>query len=247
METQLKELLQDRQFKYFAQVESTQDIAFTWLRNGAKVGAVVIADEQIKGRGRGQHDWTTPPKSAIAMSVILHPSLDTLHQITMLGALAIYDTLVALGADDVGIKWPNDVQLQGKKVCGILPESEWDGERLKGVVLGMGVNVRVDFGQTELADIAISIEPALGKPIDRAELIQQLLARIDYWVEQLGTEVIFNMWRDRLTTLGQAVTVNSQGEIVTGKAESVDAQGALLVRTAYGGLKRVIAGDIALR
>lgn len=246
MEAQLKALLGDRPFKYFVQVESTQDIAFTWLRDGAESGSVVVADEQVKGRGRGQHDWTTPLKSAIAMSVILHPPIDSLHQVTMLGALAIYDVLVELGVEDVGIKWPNDVKLMGKKVCGILPESEWDGEQLKGVVLGMGVNVRVDFAQTDLADIAISIEPTLGKPIDRAELIHQLLGRIDYWVERLGTEAIFEAWRDRLSTLGQQVTITSNGETIMGKAEAVDMQGALLVRMAYGGLKRVIAGDVAL-
>ena len=244
---QLHLLISPRPFKYFDQVESTQDIAFEWLRDGADVGSVVIADEQIKGRGRGKHDWVTPPNTAIAMSVILHPEVEVLHQITMMGALAIYDILKSYGADDVGIKWPNDVLLKGKKVCGILPESEWAGEELKGVVLGMGINVRVDFAQSELEDRAISIEPEIGKPIDRSQLVVQLLDRIDYWYDRLGTDELFEAWRDRLVTLGQDVAINSHGEAVSGKAESVDSQGAILVRTSYGELKRVVAGDIAMR
>lgn len=229
-----------RPFKFYPQVESTQDIAFAWLRDGAPVGAVVVADEQISGRGRQGHGWHNPPGVAIALSVILKPPVNAIPQITMLGALAIVDVLQAHGASDVGVKWPNDVKLNGKKVCGILPESEWDGDRLRGVVLGMGINVRVDFADTPLADIAISIEPALNVDIDRAQLVADVLERITQRSTMLGTSTLFKAWRSRLITLGQQVTI---GEI-SGVAESVEEDGALIIRGADDTLHRVVAGDL---
>ena len=234
--------LTDRPFKYFTQVDSTQDIALGWLRDGAEAGSVVICDEQLKGRGRHGRTWHTPHGVALALSVILKPTLKGMGQVTMLGALAISDMLDAIGADAVSIKWPNDVRLQGRKVCGVLPEAAWDGDKLLGVALGIGVNVRVDFTGTELEQTAISIEPALGQRFDRIMLIDVLLKRIDFWSQRLGTPELFDAWKSRLDTLGQVVTVNG----IHGKAEAVNRDGALLVRDDAGILHTVIAGDVMM-
>ena len=167
----------------------------------------------------------------------------------MLGAASIAEIIEHLGATDVGIKWPNDVQLNGKKVSGVLSEAAWvanspHGGRLLGVVLGMGVNVRIDFSGTELAETAISIEPALGKAVNRLDLLGDLMGRIDYWYARIGSDELFEAWKSRLNMLGKMVTVQ-QGTI-HGLAESVDASGTLLVRDEQGELRRVVAGDIAL-
>jgi BirA family transcriptional regulator, biotin operon repressor / biotin---[acetyl-CoA-carboxylase] ligase len=238
--------LAPRPAQFYEQVESTNDLALEWLRQGAGSGAVVVADEQIKGRGRKGRTWYTPPGTALILSVILRPALEQLPQLTMLGALAISDMLVHLGIHDVGIKWPNDVQIGGRKVTGILPEAVWKGNKVEGAVLGMGVNVRIEFSGTELADKAISIEPALGRAVDRLDLLVYLLTRIDYWAAKLGTQALIGAWRERLTTLGQIITVNSADQVIHGLAESVDDEGALMVKGDDGSVHRVIAGDIAL-
>ena len=238
----LRRALQDRPFRFLESVDSTQDVALAWLRDGAESGSVVIADEQRRGRGRQGRVWYTPPGVALALSVILRPTVKALPQITMLGALAIYDMLQQAGADAIAIKWPNDVRLLGRKVSGVLPEVSWQGDRLQGVALGIGVNVRADFTGTELAETAVSIEPALGKSVDRVELIATLLRRVDFWAMRLSTPELFETWKSRLETIGQYVTVGG----VSGMALSVDRDGALLVRNSDDQVHRVLAGDVAL-
>ncbi|NJL56114.1 biotin--[acetyl-CoA-carboxylase] ligase [bacterium] len=241
----LDERLHPRPVRFFQQVASTQDIAHQWLYEGAPTGAVVIADEQVAGRGRRGRGWVTPPGTAIALSVILHPEKRSAHQVTMLGALSIAEMLDSLGLGDVSIKWPNDVLLTGRKVCGVLPEAVWEGDLLRGVVLGIGINVRVDFSGSPLAASATSIEAALGQPTERADLIARLLARVDHWSALLGTNVLFEAWQGRLSTLGQQVAIADDQGIRHGLAERVTPDGALLIRQADGTLATVTAGELA--
>jgi BirA family biotin operon repressor/biotin-[acetyl-CoA-carboxylase] ligase len=245
-ESRLITLLAPRPVRYYPQAGSTNDLALAWLNEGALSGSVVIADEQVKGKGRLGRSWYTPPGTALIVSIILHPKVEQLPQITMLGALAIAEMLDSIGVRPVGIKWPNDVQVNERKVSGVLPEAVWDGTRLRGVVLGMGINVRINFSGTEFAEKAISIEPYLGRTLDRVELLRILLERVDYGSNRLGTNALWEGWRARLTTLGQPVALQSGEQFVRGTAESVDDEGALLVRDAAGTRHRILAGDIAL-
>lgn len=228
-------------FRYFDSVDSTNDIAMQWLRDGTVSGSVVIADEQLKGRGRKRRIWHTPPGVALAVSVILKPPLEYANRISMIGALAVYDLCESVGAKNVGIKWPNDVQINGKKVSGILPEAAWDNGNLLGVVLGIGVNVRVQF-EGELAQTATNLEIEAGKSLDRIELIATLLDRIDYWMERIARDELFETWQSRLNTIGRQVEV----EGIVGQAQAVDEGGALLIALADGSIKRVMAGDVSL-
>lgn len=238
--------LQSRAVRFYPQADSTNDLALAWLRDGAASGSVVIADEQLRGRGRKGRTWHTPPGVALAVSVILHPPVTALHQVSMLGALVICELAESLNVPDVAIKWPNDVQINGRKVSGVLPEIAWDGERLLGVVLGMGVNVRVDFSGTEVAQTAVSLETALGQPLDRAQLLAFILRRVDVWSARWGSVALLDAWKSRLNTVGQVVTVMGEAGNIHGTAQAVDASGALLVRDDHGAIQRVMAGDIAL-
>jgi BirA family transcriptional regulator, biotin operon repressor / biotin---[acetyl-CoA-carboxylase] ligase len=242
----LQSALAPRQFRYYPQVESSNDIALNWLRDGAVVGSVVIADEQIKGRGRLGRSWYAPPGSALMVSIVLRPSQAALVQVSMLGALAVCETLEAFGVKNVAIKWPNDTQINGRKVCGVLPEAEWDIDRLLGAVLGIGLNVRINFAGTPFEQTATNVETALGKSVDRLELLTTLLERIDDWSARLDSYDLLEAWKKRLTTIGQRVSINQFNGVITGMAEAVDEHGALLVRSDDGALQRVIAGDIAL-
>lgn len=235
----LSQALKARPFRFYESVASTNDLAHEWLRAGAPRGALVIADEQTQGRGRMGRLWHTPPKVALALSLILHPSAEFVSRVTMAAALAVAQTCEVYGALAVGIKWANDVQIDGKKVCGILPEAAWQDGTLVGVVLGMGVNVRVNF-DAELAQTATSLETAVGKRLARAELVARLCDKVE---ENLARPAwTFAQWRARLTTLGKPVQVGD----VQGVAESVDESGALLVRTASGSMERVLAGDVQM-
>lgn len=242
----LQTALAPRPFRYYPRITSTNDAALEWLREGAKDGSVVVAEEQTEGRGRLGRKWYTPPGVALAFSVILRPSLDALPQVTMLGGLAVYELLEALNEGRgephrVGIKWVNDVLLNGKKVCGVLTEAVWEGDRLLGAVLGIGVNVRVRFEVPELEHTATNVETALGRTFDRIDLLRDLLARIEHWALRLGSAELFTTWRAHLVTLGQPVTVGS----ISGIALDVDPDGALRVQTADGAVQRVMAGDVA--
>lgn len=230
-----------RPFRFFASVDSTNDVALDWLGAGAVSGGVVVADEQRKGRGRKGRFWHTPPGVALAVSVVLKPPTTHLNRVSMVGAVAVAELCEQVGLSQVRIKWPNDVQVHGKKVSGILPEACWGGNTLLGVVLGMGVNVRVRF-EGELAEKAISIEPALARPVNRVDLLAYLLARVDYWAAQITSDDLFATWAARLNTIGQNVSI----EGIVGLAQAVDESGALLIKTADGSIQRVLAGDVSL-
>lgn len=236
----LQTALGARPLRFYKAIGSTNDAAREWLRTGAATGSVVIADEQAQGRGRQGRTWQTPPGTALAISVILRPPDSSLPRLAMLGALAIAEMAEATGIAGVGIKWPNDVQIAGRKVSGVLAEAEWHGDELSGAVLGMGVNVRVDFRGTDLEERATSLEAALGQPLDRVTLVALLLARLDAWYACLDSDALFDAWKRRLVTLGQQVKVGD----VTGLAESVDGDGVLWVRDDKGQGHRVVAGDV---
>ena len=242
----LKQVLHPRPHRFYPSAGSTNDLANTWLKEGAPAGSVVIADEQKEGRGRKGRVWYTPPHVALAVSIILKPPQQFLHRISLLGAVAVAELCQHAGAKGVGIKWPNDVQIHGRKVSGILPEVVWDDETLLGVVLGIGVNVRADFGGTELAHIATSLEPAVGQHLKRTTLIHYLLQRIDYWSQFIGDVLLFNTWKSKLNTLGKAIRLEYNGQVIEGVAIDVDQNGALSIRTANNEVISVLAGDIAL-
>ncbi len=153
----LESALKPRSYEYYPQIGSTNDRAMAWLREGAAAGSVVIADEQTAGRGRMGRAWYAPPGTALMLSYLLRPNPDDLTYVGMMGALAVCETVEALGAHP-GIKWPNDVQIDGRKLCGVLPEASWQDETLIGAVLGIGLNLRIDFRETAFAKTAISLE-----------------------------------------------------------------------------------------
>ena len=186
---------------------------------GAPQGALVLADEQIAGRGRHGRTWQAAPGSALLLSLVLRPTLapEALGRIALLGAVALAETLDGLGLAPQ-IKWPNDVLLDGRKVAGILAEGVWQGETLGGVVLGMGLNVaRAALSAAEAEQFrATTIEAALGRPAERGELLRALLARLDAWTPRAADPALLAAWRGYNVTLGRAVRVR-QGDAGLGR------------------------------
>lgn len=238
----LTSTLAPRPVRYVDTTGSTNDLCLEWVAQGAPSGAVIVAEQQTKGRGRLGRVWFSPPQTALMFTVILRPSVAALARAPMLGALAVHRAIADLGIDGVGIKWPNDVQINGLKVCGILPEAAWDGGDFGGLVIGIGVNVRVDFSESTFKDSATSLETVLGERVDRLALLQSILSAIDELLPQVETDAFFDLWRDNLNMLGKPIMV--EGQQFT--AQDVERDGALIIRDEAGKTRRMIAGDIAL-
>jgi BirA family biotin operon repressor/biotin-[acetyl-CoA-carboxylase] ligase len=254
----LQHALGSRPVHYFASTESTMRDAQNWLDEEPALpsGAVVIADEQRQGRGRLGRGWLTPAGSAIAMSLILRAEYPP-QQMTILGAMGVAETLDQLLPNQIALKWPNDVLLNGKKVCGVLAESVWEGNRLLASVIGIGINVAVDFAGSPLEHTATSLTHHLAQPVDRVQLIAGVLGRIDQWLAILQTHFagpfaaltpspLYTAWKARLVTLGKPIQLQTDETTLSGIALDVDADGALLVQLSDGSLRRYLAGDVSL-
>ena len=203
-----------RSFRYYERVGSTNDAAKAWLAAGAPEGAVVIANQQTRGRGRKGREWHTPPNAALALSVILKPGSAFLPRLNMVAALSVFDLARGCGCANVSLKSPNDVLANGLKISGVLPEAIWQAGELQGVVLGIGVNVRVDFSESALRDAATSLEAVVCRPLDRAELTAALLRHVDRWYEQIASPDLPRAWQARLTAPNQAASADGAGDLI---------------------------------
>lgn len=238
--------------RFFESISSTNDEALAWAAQDAPDLSLVIADEQTSGRGRSGRKWFTPPKTALAFSLILRPTAaERTHpaRTTGLGALALADSLRTIGLAPQ-IKWPNDVLLNGKKVAGILVESVWTGDTLDASVLGMGVNVLAasvpPADQTLFP--ATSIENELGNPIEPTELFSDILASLIGWRSRLGTNKFMQAWEDALAFRGKQVQVwAGNDEPLTGFLLGLESDGSLRLRDERGNPVTVQFGEIHLR
>ncbi|HYG68755.1 MAG TPA: biotin--[acetyl-CoA-carboxylase] ligase [Anaeromyxobacteraceae bacterium] len=230
-------------------VGSTNDRAKALAEEGAAHGEVVVAEAQTAGRGRRGRAWSSPPGRNVYLSVVLRPDLPPgrAPELTLVAAVAVCDALRQAGVD-AGIKWPNDLLAGGRKIAGILTELGSDADRVSWVVVGVGVNVNAraeDFPE-ELRGAATSVLLERGGPAPRALFTAALLTSLERWLDlhaEEGFEPIRDAWRERSVTLGRDVRVRGDGRELVGRAEDIDAMGALLVRTADG-LERVLVGDV---
>ena len=229
---------------YHARLDSTNVLARALLRDGAPDGTVVLADEQTQGRGRLGRRWLAPSCSGLALSVCLRPPPGfPLPTLSMAAALAAGDVVRAVAGTSCALKWPNDVLVDGAKVCGILLElDEADGAWSVVVGIGLNVNAAPDLpGVTCLAAIT-------GAPLEREPLLLGLLAALERYVDLAGCapEMVWRAWRERLETVGRRVRVSAPDGAVEGVAEGVDDEGALLLRLDDGTWRTLHAGAVTL-
>lgn len=239
-----------RRVVYYEQIGSTNDVARALADAGEAEDALVIADAQSAGRGRLGRSWVAPARSSLLMSLILRPDLPPHHapRVTMAVALGACEAIRAATGLPAQIKWPNDLQIRGKKFAGILAESGIVGEKLENVIVGIGVNV--NFDPAAIAGIppdATSIAIELGKPLPRAPLAQAILRDIEaQYVRLRAGENLRDEYKNRLATLGQTVHAQTAQGVVTGRAVDVNEDGALIVQRADGSLVQLQAGDVTL-
>jgi BirA family biotin operon repressor/biotin-[acetyl-CoA-carboxylase] ligase len=240
-----------RAFLHLRETDSTQNVAAEAGRRGEPEGLVVSADEQSAGRGRFRRAWVSPPGASLLVSILLRPSPKTLPSVVMIAALAVAQAIRQVAPDLLPqIKWPNDVLLNDRKVCGILVETVYgDGGAPGFTVLGIGLNVNWDTSTVaEIADTATSLSRGAGRTFDRRLVLQRLLEALETLYEQAkaGGD-IHGLWRGSLVTLGRRVRVRGGDVETEGVAVDVDASGALVIRSSDGRLVTVHAGDVTLR
>jgi len=233
---------------YYPSLTSTMEVAKREARQGAAEGTAIIADEQTAGRGRIKRVWLSP-KGSIALSVILYPDVAYLSSLVMLASLAVAHSIEAVTGLKAQVKWPNDVLINGKKVCGILIESQMRRNIVDYAIIGIGVNVNLKLSDfPEIQPIATSLSDELGRDVSRLELIRRLLVEIErLYLSLPAGGAIYEEWRDRLVTLGRNVSVTWGRTKYEGIAESVARDGSLLLRHSDGSLTKIVAGDVTLR
>jgi BirA family transcriptional regulator, biotin operon repressor / biotin---[acetyl-CoA-carboxylase] ligase len=242
-----------RDIRVFEQTSSTNDVVEKLARDGVKEGVVVFAESQTKGRGRLGRAWTSPARRGLWFSILLRPDLrpQETTQLTVAAAVAIWRAINAVTGLLPEIKWPNDLLYHGKKLAGILTELSAEVDRVKHITLGIGVSVNVTASEfpVEFRKTATSLRIELGRSILRAELATAILRELDVAYDRVCRgkfPAIADEWEERCTTIGKQVVVGIGERRIRGCAESLDDDGALLLRTEHGRLERIIGGDVTL-
>ena len=238
---------------YFPKTGSTNDEAYQLGAAGSPEGTVVIADSQTKGKGRLQRVWHSPPGSNIYTSIILRPNCkpDQAPQISIAAGVAVAEIINEYCPGHVQLKWPNDVLLNKKKVCGILAQMKTSSNRIDFVVLGIGINVNIGYNQLppDIRTIATSLAIETGREISRMELIIGLYENLAKWYKQLmqrGFGTIKEKWLNLAPMIRQNVQVMFHNEVISGKALGLDDDGSLIILTVNNETVKVSAGDATI-
>jgi BirA family biotin operon repressor/biotin-[acetyl-CoA-carboxylase] ligase len=235
---------------YFETLDSTNNYAKDLAAQGAPEGTVVIAETQTGGRGRLGRDWDSPPGVGLYVSVVLRPLLPPLElpRITLTTAVAVVRTVRRVTELTPGIKWPNDLLVQGRKLGGILTEMETESDCIRHVVVGLGLNVNNRKFPSELGATATSLAQVAAGPFSRVDLLKAWLEEFEDLYERfLNQEFpeILAEWKRYTVTLGRPVTVKQGPREISGQAVDVAADGALIIQIPSGELVQVTSGEIA--
>lgn len=234
-------------------VDSTNRVAMELAQSGAPEGTVVIADRQTAGRGRLQRSWQSPPGCNLYLSIILRPAIPPhdAAQITLLAGVAVAETVASVCPEGVVIKWPNDLLIRGRKVCGILTESRTATGGIDSVIVGIGLNVniaRADFDPAH-RETATSLREETGREHSREELLFLLCGRLESWYETFlkdGFAPVREEWLARSQMAGKRLRILFGDELREGVFAGIDRDGALLMADERGAVRRIVAGDATI-
>ncbi len=237
---------------FLEEVDSTNTCAAVLAREGAEEGEVVVADRQIKGKGRIGRSWQSPAGSNLYISIILRPAIlpAVSPQITLTAGVAAAEALFEYCGRDVTLKWPNDVRIHGKKVCGILTEMRLRGGDVDFIIVGIGININMiknDFDE-DFRHVSTSLREELGREMPRSDVAVRLLSCFDKWYRIFldgGFHPVREKWLEYSGILGLEIHVQSGTQMQKGKVLGIDEEGALLLDD-DGQTKKVISGDVLL-
>ncbi|HHW32046.1 MAG TPA: biotin--[acetyl-CoA-carboxylase] ligase [Clostridiaceae bacterium] len=244
---------------YFKEIDSTNNYAKKIAYEGCKDGTVVIAERQTSGRGRLGRTWESDKGNGIWMSVILRPDIspEAIQLITLASSVAVVEAIKDTTGIATGIKWPNDILLDGKKLCGILVEMSSEMDRINFVVIGIGINIgqdNRDFSEN-LRNKAISLKSYIYQnniniEFTRSMIVGKLLTKIEKYYNFIlkgRTEEIIQNWKKYSVVLGKEVVVSSRDGDFTGIAEDLTEEGKLVIRSFDGVTQLILSGEISLK
>jgi BirA family biotin operon repressor/biotin-[acetyl-CoA-carboxylase] ligase len=242
-----------RDIRVFEQTTSTNDVVEKLARDGVKEGVVVFAESQTRGRGRLGRKWISPAHKGLWFSILLRPDLrpQETTQLTVASATALRRAIQSETGLKPEIKWPNDILIGGKKVAGILTELSAELDKVRYVILGIGIDVNLDAGEfpADLKKTATSLKIETGETVSRAELAVAILRELDKDYSRICGHFFVDVadeWEKSCMTIGKNVSVQIGERKIRGRAESLDDDGALLLRTEHGHLERITGGDVSL-
>ncbi|MCG7343051.1 biotin--[acetyl-CoA-carboxylase] ligase [Sporosarcina sp. ACRSL] len=239
---------------YYKSCDSTQNLAHDFAQAGALDGTLIISEEQTAGKGRLSRPWNSTAHKGIWMSLIIRPSLmpQQAPQMTLVAAVAIVRAIENVSGIEATIKWPNDIMINGKKMTGILTELQSEPDRVKAIILGIGMNVNheeEDFPK-ELRDIATSLKIACGKKIDRAKLIAEILGFLELYTkmyEKHGFGPIKLLWESYSNTAGKQIRAVMLNETIEGTALGISEDGLLELKLDDGTVRGIYSADIVIK
>jgi len=250
----LKTRLLGKEIISYKCVDSTNDVAYSLAEKGLKDGAAIFAEEQTKGKGRHGRRWVSPPRMGIYMSCVLRPDIapNEISRITLLAAVSVARAIHEATGLTARIKWPNDILINGRKVCGILTEMKAEQDSVDFVVLGIGVNVNTKVeclpkGSSSLKEELRKI--GRDEQVSRIELAKRILEDLESNYNTLkmkGFDPIIDAWKGLSVMIGARVKVIMQNRTFEGQAHDIDMDGSLLVRREHGLLEKVSSGDIVI-
>ena len=242
-----------KEIHYFKELSSTNTVAKEQAEKGAAEGTVIIAETQAQGRGRLGRTWNSP-KGGVWLSIILRPTIDLEDalKMTLITSVAVAQTLQQLCGLKVKIRWPNDVLINEKKICGILTETLSNEKTVNVMIIGIGINVNFDLEALpdDIRTAATTLKETLRRRVDLEKLVSALLKNFeeDYELfKEEKTAVLLNEWRKMAAGfLGKKIEISSFKENWVGRAIDIDEAGALIVGLESGKRRRVLYGDITV-
>jgi BirA family biotin operon repressor/biotin-[acetyl-CoA-carboxylase] ligase len=252
LQPMLRGTIFDTQLHHFYKIGSTNTAAMAAAAEGAAEGSVFLAEEQTAGRGRGAHVWESARSTGIYCSVVLRPVLppSEVLVLALAAGLAVHAAIEQVSSRvSPDLKWPNDILIEGKKVCGILTEMNAEVTRVRHVVVGIGINVNQQSFPKELESEATSLRMATGSEWSRVELTAALLKSLDREYRQLveqpdAHQSILRRFAEQSSWVrGKQIRVEENGSRIEGTTEGLDQRGFLQIRTAQG-LQTVLSGTV---
>jgi BirA family biotin operon repressor/biotin-[acetyl-CoA-carboxylase] ligase len=240
-----------RELVYRDSVDSTNALAFRAALEGCKEGTCVVAESQLAGRGRLERQWHSPHAKNLYISVVLRPQVSPAHiyPLSFISSLAAFDTLLTAGIEP-RLKWPNDVLVNSRKICGTLIELSMEADTVRFAIIGIGLNINMESGDMDaaLGQRATSLLMETKNFFERPRVCGILLGSLERYYEtarRRGMEEMCRLWEERAAVKGTYMEIRQMNRIYRGISEGIDGDGAMLLNE-NGVVTRVIAGDVVV-
>jgi BirA family biotin operon repressor/biotin-[acetyl-CoA-carboxylase] ligase len=250
----LKTKILGTEIHYRESLSSTQKVAHQLANEGTPEGTIVVAEEQVNGRGRLDRSWYSPKHTGIWCSLILRPKISPQRspQLTLLAAVGVVRGIEKATGIQANIKWPNDILINNKKVVGILTELQAEADRINAVIIGIGINVNqeTEHFPESLRDVATSIAIEKGESCNRALILQEILYEIEQLYDEYlenGFSVIKTIWESHAVSIGKQITARTLNGTILGRALGITDDGVLIIEDDQGKKHNIYSADIEIK